>query len=65
MAYTLLVFPVQAGVSLHQAPHLIERGISPTVAATIVSTFSLAGALSSLVFGYLGDRVPVRAGLAA
>ena len=65
MAYTLLVFPVQAGVSLHQAPHLIERGISPTIAATIVSTFSLAGALSSLVFGYAGDRVPVRAGLAA
>ena len=65
MAYTLLVFPVQAGVSLHQAPHLIERGISPAVAATIVSTFSLAGALSSLMFGYLGDRVPVRAALAA
>ena len=65
MAYTLLVFPVQAGVSLHQAPHLIERGISPTIAATIVSTFSLAGVLSSLVFGHLGDRVPVRGALAA
>ena len=64
MAYTLLVFPVQAGVSLHQAPHLIERGLSPTIAATIVSTFSLAGVLSSLLFGYLGDRVPVRAALA-
>ena len=65
MAYTLLVFPVQAGVSLHQAPHLIERGISPAVAATIVSAFSLAGVLSSLVFGQLGDRVPVRGALAA
>ena len=65
MAYTLLVFPVQAGVSLHQAPHLIERGISPTIAATIVSTFSLAGVLSSLVFGQLGDRMPVRGALAA
>ena len=65
MAYTLLVFPVQAGVSLHQAPHLIERGISPTIAATIVSTFSLAGALSSLLFGQLGDRIPVRGALAA
>ena len=43
MVYTLLVFPVQAGVSLHQAPYLIERGISPTIAATIVSSFSLAG----------------------
>ena len=65
MAYTLLVFPVQAGVSLHQAPHLIERGISPTIAATIVSTFSLAGVLSSLFFGHIGDRVSVRAALAA
>ena len=65
MAYTLLLFPVQAGVSLHQAPHLVECGISPAIAATIVSTFSLAGALSSLLFGYLGDRVPVRAALAS
>ena len=65
MAYTLLVFPVQAGVSLHQAPHLIERGISPTIAATIVSTFSLAGVLSSLFFGHIGDRVSVRGALAA
>ena len=65
MTYTVLVFPVQAGVSLHQAPHLIERGISPLIAATIVSAFSLSGALSSLLFGYIGDRVPVRAALAA
>ena len=35
------VYPVQAGVSLHQAPHLIERGLSPAIAATIVSIFSL------------------------
>ena len=65
MVYTLLVFPVQAGVSLHQAPHLIEQGIAPTVAATIVSSFSLASVVSGLVFGYIGDRVPIRAALAA
>ncbi|MCY4222918.1 MAG: MFS transporter [Thiotrichales bacterium] len=66
MAYTLLVFPVQAGVSLHQAPHLIERGISATIAATIVSTFSLAAVLASLLFGYIGERmVSVRMCLAA
>ena len=65
MVYTFLVFPVQAGVSLHQAPHLIERGLAPTVAATIVSAFSFAGAVSSLLFGYLGDRIPARAALAA
>src|SRR5438105_7131325 len=31
LAYTALLFPVQAGVSLHQAPYLIERGIDPTI----------------------------------
>ena len=65
MAYTLIVFAIQAGVSLHWAPHLVERGISPTITATIVGAFSLAIALSSIVFGYAGDRVPVRTTLAA
>lgn len=62
--FTLTVYPVQAGISLHQAPHLIERGLSPTVAATIVSTFSLASAFAGLGFGLLARRTGVRAGLA-
>src|SRR5882724_2349907 len=45
--YTVLVFPVQAGVSLHQAPHLIERGFSPILAATVISVFSAMSAVSS------------------
>ena len=53
LLYTVLVYPVQAGVSLHQAPHLIERGIDPTIAATIVSTFSLMSAAASIVCGLL------------
>jgi len=60
MAYTLLVFPVQAGISLHQAPHLIERGLSPTLAAGIVSAFSVSIALASLLFGAAGSRASVR-----
>src|SRR5262249_59872058 len=28
LLYTVLVYPVQAGVSLHQAAHLIERALS-------------------------------------
>jgi len=35
---TRAVYPVQAGVSLHQAPHLIEQGISPIIAATVISS---------------------------
>lgn len=63
MGYTLLVFPVQSGFSLHQAPHLIERGLSPGAAAAVVSAFSVAAAASSLGFGAL--RAPVRVSLCA
>jgi sugar phosphate permease len=62
--FTMAVFPVQAGISLHQAPHLIERGLSPAAAATIVSTFSLVSALAGLAFGLFARRIGVRASLA-
>lgn len=60
LLYTVLVYPVQAGVSLHQAPHLIERGIDPTVAATIVSTFSAFSGVASIACGFLPRALPVR-----
>ncbi|MBS0539909.1 MAG: MFS transporter, partial [Proteobacteria bacterium] len=61
--YTVLVFPVQAGVSLHQAPHLIERGLSPTAAATVIAFFSAMSAVASFGIGLLPRRWPVRYGL--
>jgi sugar phosphate permease len=64
LLYTVLVYPVQAGVSLHQAPFLIERGIDPTIAATIVSTFSLTSALATLACGALPRALPIRYPLA-
>lgn len=64
LLYTVLVYPVQAGVSLHQAPYLIERGIAPAIAATIVSTFSLMAAFGSIACGFLPRRLPVRYSLA-
>jgi len=60
LLYTVLVYPIQAGISLHQAPHLIERGIAPAVAAAIVSTFSAMSAAATLACGFLPRRVPVR-----
>jgi MFS family permease len=57
--YGLLIWPVQAGVSLHQAPNLIERGLDPTVAATVVSTFSAMSALAGFGAGFVGRRVPL------
>jgi sugar phosphate permease len=64
LLYTVLVYPIQAGVSLHQAPHLIERGLSPTLAATIVGTFSLFSAAATLTCGLLPRRLPIRYPLA-
>ncbi len=63
--FTVFAYPVQAGVSLHQAAYLVERGLSPTTAATIVGAFSFASGCGSLGFGFLPRRVPVRAMLAA
>jgi cyanate permease len=58
--FTLLAYPVQAGVSLHQAPFLIERGLSPPAAASVVSFFSLMSGLGSFGFGVLPRRVTAR-----
>jgi sugar phosphate permease len=65
LLYTALVYPVQAGVSLHQAPYLIECGIDPTIAATIISTFSLMSAAATLTCGALPRALPIRYPLAA
>jgi sugar phosphate permease len=62
--YTLLVFPIQAGFSLHQAPLLIERGLSPATAAGAVSLFALMSAVSGFAFGFWPRRVPLRVALA-
>lgn len=62
--FTLLVYPVQAGVSLHQAPVLIEHGLAPAVAATAVSTFSLVSAIAGFAYGQWPKRVPLNLALA-
>ncbi|MBS0219858.1 MAG: MFS transporter [Proteobacteria bacterium] len=61
--YTVLLFPVQAGVSLYQAPHLIERGLSPIAAATVISFFSAMSAAASFGVGFAPRRWPVCYGL--
>lgn len=60
LGYTVLVYPVQAGVSLHQAANLIEHGVSPTLAASIVSLFSLASGIASALCGLMPRALPVR-----
>ncbi|HWB48450.1 MAG TPA: MFS transporter [Stellaceae bacterium] len=60
LAYTVLVYPIQAGISLHMAPNLIEHGIAPAITATIVSTFSLMSAAATVTCGFLPRRLPIR-----
>jgi sugar phosphate permease len=62
--YTLLIYPVQSGISLHQAPLLIERGLEPGVAAAAVSTFAAMSALAGFGYGFWPRRVPLRFALA-
>jgi sugar phosphate permease len=62
--YAMLIYPVQAGVSLHQASHLVRRGLDPTTAALIVSSFSLASAAATIACGFLPRRWPIRFPLA-
>ncbi len=58
--FTLLAYPVQAGISLHQAPFLIERGLAPPIAGSIVSYFSLMSGIASFGFGVLPKRMSPR-----
>ncbi len=64
MLYTVMVYPVQAGVSLHQASHMVQRGLDPVTAALIVSTFSFLSMLATAACGFLPRRLPIRFPLA-
>jgi MFS family permease len=64
MVYTAMVFPVQAGVSLHQAAHLVQRGLEPTTAALIVGSFSFMSGMATIACGFLPRRWPIRFPLA-
>ena len=65
LGFTVLVYPVQAGVSLHQAPHLIERGLDATTAALIVGGFSFMSGVGTFACGFLPRWLPIRFLLAA
>ena len=53
-------YMVQAGVSLHQAPHYISQGLSGSAAAVTVSIFAISQVPGGLFWAALARRVPVR-----
>lgn len=61
--FTALIYPVQAGMSLHQAAHLIESGIAAASAAFAVSLFTLSSAIAGFSVGMLNRFVSVRVAL--
>ena len=60
LAFIGFGYPVQAGVSLHQAPHLIERGLDPLTTAVIVSSLSAISGLAGLAYALVARRLGVR-----
>jgi sugar phosphate permease len=62
--FTLMVYPVQAGMSLHQAVHLIERGLSSGAAAVSVGVLTLSSIVSTFAFGVIPRRIGVPVALA-
>jgi len=60
LGYTVLVYPVQAGVSLHQAANLIEHGVGSTAAASTVSLFSLMSGVASALCGLMPRSMAIR-----
>ncbi|MCH8223653.1 MAG: MFS transporter [Chloroflexi bacterium] len=55
-----MVFFVHAGVTIHQAAFLHDRGISATGAATAIVVLAAGTAVGSLMWGVLMDRIPGR-----
>ena len=60
MVFSALVFMVQAGVSLHQAPYYIQRGLSPGLAASVVSVFAFSSAVGGLAWSALVPWLSLR-----
>jgi len=65
MAFSALIFMVQAGVSLHQAPYYIQKGLSPTEAASVVTVFAFSSAIGGLLWSSLVAQMSVRFVVAA
>ena len=60
MLFAFAGFIVQAGVSLHQAPHFIDQGVPDSVAVFTPVTFAISQVPASIMWSALGGRVEAR-----
>lgn len=58
--FSIAGFVVQAGVSLHQVPHLIQQGVGGPAAAFSASVFALSQTVGGVIWATLARRVPLR-----
>jgi len=53
-------FMATGAINLHQLPHMIDVGISPSIAVGTVTTWALCAALGAVLWPFLAERVEVR-----
>jgi OFA family oxalate/formate antiporter-like MFS transporter len=58
--FSVAGFVVQAGVSLHQVPHLIQQGVAGPAAAVSASVFALSQTIGGSIWATLARRMPLR-----
>ena len=57
---TSQMFFVGGSVNLHQMPHLIDQGLSSTVAVGVISTFAVSGGVGGVLGGLAQRRFGIR-----
>jgi MFS family permease len=53
-----------AGVTTHQMPLLLQNGLPAGLAASMVSAYAVCWTLGGVLWGFVGERIPVRFALA-
>jgi MFS family permease len=62
--FSMVGFTAQAGVSLHQAAHYVDAGVSHGQAALVATSFAMGQIPGGMVWSAVGRRIPVRLMLA-
>ena len=62
--FSMVGFMAQAGVSLHQAAHYVDAGVSHGQAALVATSFAFGQIPGGMVWSLVGRRIPVRLMLA-
>ena len=58
--FSVTIFIVQSGVSLHQVPHFIQQGLTGPIAVLTASTFAISQTLGGVLGATMARRIPLR-----